>query len=649
MIDTFRIKEALREIGKENKVYSRIFEAYENLQREKELLEKKLEGAMRVIHDVKEKMEAQMELYEEQLSERTSEIETLKKDISGFKQEIQRLNQKMSTMVPRDNDAAKKEAAKIAALQSEFDAKLREKDDQWKKMMSKLQDEMVELKSQASGVDMQHREELKKLKERQEEEMVRLRQEIDKWKGECESKTQEISSLKNKPGDYDGLNKSKLEMVGRKKGWNVKMIPYLVKEADVDIDDLRDRLQKSQVEISELKNQLSGLNARGSSADSKGQGHGSVGGGGGADSEKSKIELEQLRIRYAQSERDLQDERNENARLKEELAEMAKRLRDSEGSLQLLEQMREENQQMKVAMEEMRLRLAKLEQLARKNGAGKEFREFMNEVGLSEQLQGWLLQNVFERLYRDALARHKRLEDRWLKAQSALSASNAKIPELLHLGRTSLEADAPMVKGLERITEPPEVHNVIMTWATVTYPSDGMTLRNARVRVHKLLAERSARSAPTQRSSTPGDARYWPNPSPSRETFGASTNPNSFTKVSLGRGLPTVHGQDKQKTLAPLRQKVRKGHPSSTSSLPAATQQMSSSAPSVWQNFMPPNSGPNYSVHAGGTPSDLVKPDGEKLVMLSSFAKKDMNFKHELPKALPDRAQTAQSALPMAR
>eukprot|EP00746_Dinoflagellata_sp_MGD_P167851 gnl/MRDRNA2_/MRDRNA2_98796_c0_seq1.p1 gnl/MRDRNA2_/MRDRNA2_98796_c0~~gnl/MRDRNA2_/MRDRNA2_98796_c0_seq1.p1 ORF type:complete len:638 (-),score=164.86 gnl/MRDRNA2_/MRDRNA2_98796_c0_seq1:20-1933(-) len=637
MIDAFRIKEALREIGKENRVYARIFEEYENLQRQKELLEKKLEGAMRKIHELHDKCEAQSEVFAEQLEEHVAQAEALKKEISSLHQEIQQLKKTMSTMVPRDNDAAKKEKERLDALRAEFEGKLRDKDEQWVKQMRKLQDEMVELKTQAAKVDAQHKEELNKQKATFQQQESRLSQEIERWKSECESKTQEIVALKNAPGDYNSLNKSKLEIVGRKKGWNIKMIPFLVREDDVDVDDLRARLQKSMAEIADLKKEVE--KAKLNAGDSKGGSGGGQGGGGG-DSEKLQQELEQLRSRYVQMERAVEQERNESARLRAEGAEIAKRMRDSEGDLQLLEQMREENQQMKVAMEEMRLRLAKLEQLARKNGAGKEFQEFMNECGLSEQMQSWLLQNVFERLYRDAMARHKRLEDRWLRAQDALRKQNAKIPELLHLGRSSTQMDGPIIKTWERTPEPQEVHNILMTWASVAYPTDGVALRQARVRVHELIADRSLHSAPARPPNSSRDKGYWPYPTPSRENASPATDPTAFTQVSLGRGLPTVPSQEKPQRLTPLRHKVRKGHASSTSTLPMAQQQMSSTDPSAWQGFKKSKSAPKFSVGSTG-PSEA-----QKLMQLSSFARNDPPLKQEPHKALPDRAQTA---LPMAR
>lgn len=606
MIDSFRIKEALRSIGKENQVYDHIFQNYENLERQKEKLEKKLEGAMRRIHELMEQKQSATLALQGEIEERDGRIEQLLKEIQDLKKEIDRLKQVMSTMVPRDSKKDEEMKRKMQELRDEMEQKLRDKDEQWTKQMRKVEDEMVDLKTKATSLQAKHDAELKRQKSLSDEEMQKLHRQLAAIKEELETKKQEIVDLKNKPGDYDGLNKSKLEIVGRKKGWNLKMIQYLVRDEDIDIDDIRNKLQNCLAENQELRKELEKAKSSGGGA---GEARALVGsGGGGGDSEKLMLELEQLRARYAQLESSLQAERQEVSRLRDENAEMAKKLRHSEGDLQLVEQLKQENQQMKVAMEEMRLRLAKLEQLARKNGAGKEFKAMMEEVGLSEQMQNWLLQNVFERLYRDAMARHKRLEDRFLKAQEALRQEQAKMEEILHLKRSSLKQGSSC-PGFH-IKAPQEMHNVLMTWASVTHPDDGDTVKNARVRVHKLLAERPERSATAQ--SVPFDNRNWAQYQP---PSGPRTDPSSFSKVNLnGKGLPAVLDQKPQR-LVPLRHKVRKGHTSSASALPA-TPLHSSSAPSVWQNFVPDNP--------------------------LSF---ETRFK-DPPKALPDRAH---SALPMAR
>lgn len=90
---------------------------------------------------------------------------------------------------------------------------------------------------------------------------------------------------------------------------------------------------------------------------------------------------------------------------KQEAAPGVKIKRDPK-DIQRIKELEDENNQLKIALEEMRCRLEKLMALAEADGDGDKIGSLLQRAGLSDAMGMRPLRNVFLRLYEDALRRH---------------------------------------------------------------------------------------------------------------------------------------------------------------------------------------------------------------------------------------------------
>jgi len=87
-------------------------------------------------------------------------------------------------------------------------------------------------------------------------------------------------------------------------------------------------------------------------------------------------------------------------------------VREADPAMQArVEELEEENKQLKVAIEELRSRLEKLQALADMQGTGPGMKDFLEKSGLAGLLGNRPLRNVFFRLYADALRRMREYAD----------------------------------------------------------------------------------------------------------------------------------------------------------------------------------------------------------------------------------------------
>lgn len=193
--------------------------------------------------------------------------------------------------------------------------------------------------------------------------------------------------------------------------------------------------------------------------------------------DENSLQSLQLKKDLMQAQAALDEQSKQNAKLAEDNKTMRRRLKELEGA----EKYKEENAQLKVAIEELRLRLAKLQQLAQKNGQGGELKKMMEESGLElgGGMQSWLLQNVFERLYQDAVNRHDRTRKRFEEMQQKSMHQALRMTETMHLRKS-----ASMGSNLE---SPKGFHTTLMTFDGVAFGEEDESVRKARARVDDRL------------------------------------------------------------------------------------------------------------------------------------------------------------------
>lgn len=506
MIESFRIKEALCDIGKKNKTYFEIFKYYESLERQLEALQKKYDRAMKQLGNLSKEMEAQGQSMSAALAESQQEVKSLSDELKARIEELERLKMRMS----RGGGAQGGEdlSAEIEKLRQEMADALREKEEQWTTRTKKLQEDYNELKLTSSKERDAHQNALDRLRKEAEQEKAPLLEQIEAQARELERKDQEIAAMKNNPTNYDGLTKSKLAVLAPKKGWNVKMLPYFVGEETVDIEALQKQMLDAVKRVEALEEERRASGGFGNANASEIQEMLAV---ERRQTAKLKGEIEPLRKENATLKSQLHTEREENRRRQTQIEEFMSGDGSNSGEVVRL---REENQQLKVAIEELRFRLSKLENLVKRSPDGaKAMRSMIDDagLGLGAGMQEWLLQNVFERLYNDALARHKRFEERWIAAQEAWAESTYRKKEIYHIGgsiaRHFLQPSAAMPQEIQK-----ELHTQLMNWANVVYPQDDEIMLAARMRVHELLAQRAQTPQTAQCNVNLAADAYLPRP-----------------------------------------------------------------------------------------------------------------------------------------
>lgn len=511
LLDAFRIKHALKDIGAKNKAYGEIFAYYESLERRLELLERRLAKQT-------EEMEQQAKAFQQEREETALQIQMIEDEVKAKQQELS------------------EEAAKHAQCRKELRS-LRQKYDKLRHSADGQgnsgdgddgadgDDLLIDkLRAQLDSQQRKAYEERVKLTTDYEKQIKQLKEELELYRGK------DGEAFK---GDLASLTPAVLKAAAKKNGWNARALPFLLNEEDQDIDtvcrqlkEYKEKLKKLETDTKRKMEQFDGasmvlihtadflLNASMSSDDLL------VAIAGGDDGKprvhKIASECKSSNLLGASKELSMLSAKIVE-RLRMEKDDLLRRgsvdgagygSRPGTGDDAELSRLQRENQRLTVALEEMRFRLQKLESLARAQGKDGDLRTLMMESGLDlgGSMQDWALRNVWERLYADAVARHERATTRFLQQQKAYEIEMISKAELYRIiGITLIES--PRNEGGEgrqpamQIERSPRLPGATyeLSWESVARkmvghnPHEDEPLQKASRRVHELIESQGGR------------------------------------------------------------------------------------------------------------------------------------------------------------